>query len=346
MRVLMTGGCGFIGTAIADLMLRRGNQVLNIDRLTYAANPSALQGWMGSDRYRIVKGDICDMAKVLSVFEEFQPDCVIHAAAESSVDRSIDGAAQFLQTNFVGTYTMLEAARHWWAKRKGTYRFHHVSTDEVFGSLGPGDPGVREQTSYAPNSPYAASKAASDHLVRAWGQTYGLPVVTTHSTNSYGPWQFPEKLVPLMITKGAEGEALPLYGAGDNVRDWLHVADHAEAVRVVLEHGNTGETYNVGGSFEQPNVEIVRMICNELDEHMPENAPHERMICHVEDRVAHDWRYAVDTTKIWSDLRWRPEIEFRRGLSRTVDWYLQNRPWWQEIRRKRYRGERLGRQAA
>lgn len=346
MRVLITGGCGFIGTAVVDLMLRRGHQVLNLDKMTYAANLDALEEWEGSARYQILQGDVCDMSLVLSVFEDFQPDCVIHCAAETQVDRSIDGAAQFLQTNFVGTYTMIEAARHWWAGRRGEYRFHQISTDEVDGSLGPNDPAVAENTPFAPNNPYAASKAAASHLVRAWAHTYNLPVVTTHCSNNYGPWQFPEKLIPMMITKGAEGQALPIYGAGDHVRDWLHVSDHAEAVRIVLERGRVGETYNVGGTTEQPNVEVVRMICDELDARLPESAPHARMIQHVEDRAGHDWRNAVDTTKIWRELGWRPETDFKSGLRRTVDWYLAHRPWWQEIRKSRYRGERLGRRVA
>ncbi|MEM7743428.1 MAG: dTDP-glucose 4,6-dehydratase [Pseudomonadota bacterium] len=338
MRVLVTGGCGFIGTAIVDLLLRRGIQVVNLDKLTTSANPAALSEWEGTPRYEVVQGDICDLEKILSVLENFQPDCIIHAAAETDVDRSLQSTAQFLQTNFVGTYTMLEAARHWWAGRGGDYRFLHISTDEVFGGLSDSDPGFSEQSAYAPNSPYAASKAAGDHLVRAWGQTYGLPVVTTHCSNNYGPWQFPEKLIPLMITNGADGEPMAISGAGHIVHDWVHVEDHAQAVRTVLEHGENCATYNIGGSSDQPHVEIVHMICVELDRRFPDRAPHSRMIQHIDDTRAEDARYAVDTSKIWRELRWRPETEFRSGLSRTVDWYLENRPWWQKIRQNRATG--------
>ena len=346
MRVLVTGGCGFIGTAIVDKLLRSGAQVLNLDKLTYAAAPEALGGWTGSERYQIVEGDICDINLVLELFEDFQPDTVINCAAESHVDRSIDSAAVFLQTNFIGTYTMLEAARCWWAGRKGTHRFHQISTDEVYGALGPSDPATREKAPYAPNTPYAASKASADHLVHAWGQTYGLPVVTSHCTNNYGPWQFPEKLIPLMITNGIDGRVLPLYGAGDNIRDWLHVSDHADAVLTVLEHGDSGETYNIGGLREQRNMDVVHLICDELDARLPEDAPHHRMISHVVDRAAHDRRHAVDTSKIATQLGWQPKTDFREGLAETVEWYFENREWWRVIRETRYNGERLGLAAA
>lgn len=327
------------------MLLRRGNQVLNIDKLTDSADLAALSEWEGTPRYTIAQGDVCDLGYVLSVLEDFQPDCIIHAAAETNTDRAVDSTAQFLQTNFIGTYTMLEAARHWWAGRRGDYRFLQISTNEVYGGLSAADPGFSENAAYAPNSPFAASKAAADHLVRAWGQTYGLPVVTTHSSNNYGPWQSPEKLIPLMITNGAEGEALPIKGAGI-VRDWVHVADHAQAVRTVLERGEHCATYNIGGSAEQPHAEIVHMICAELDRRFPERAPHSRMILHSDDQQPDVARQAVDTSKIWRDLRWRPETEFRSGLSKTVDWYLDNRPWWQRIRQTRTDGDRRGQRAA
>ena len=346
MRVLMTGGCGFVGTAIAGTLLRRGYQLLNLDKLTYAAAPEALADWGGSGRYRIVEGDVCDMDLVLSVLEDFQPDSIVHCAAESHVDRSIESAAAFLQTNYIGTYTMHEAARHWWAGRRGGHRFHHISTDEVYGSLKPDAAAFTEATPYAPNSPYAASKAGADHLVRAWGETYGLPVVTTHCSNNFGPWQFPEKLIPLMITKGVEAQPLPVYGSGQNVRDWIHVDDHASAVSTVLEHGKTGETYNIGGASEQTNLDVVQMICAELDRRVPGDAPHASRIRYVEDRPGHDFRYAVDTGKIRRELGWRPRTSFREGLSNTVDWYLSKRGWWQAIRERRYGGQRLGREVA
>jgi dTDP-glucose 4,6-dehydratase len=343
MKILITGGAGFIGSAvIRQLILETDATIVNLDKLTYAATPEALEDCAISPRYRLVEGDIRDRALVMSLFEEHEPDAVMHLAAESHVDRSIDGPADFLQTNIFGTFALLEAARAWRAGRKGDFRFHHISTDEVFGSLGPGDPGFSETTPYAPNSPYSASKAASDHLVRAWGETYGLPVVISNCSNNYGPWQFPEKLIPVMLIAAREGQPLPVYGTGENVRDWLHVEDHARALRAVLEHGATGESYNIGGDAEHRNIDVVRRICALMDEHRPANAPHERLISFVADRPGHDLRYAIDSAKVRRDLGWSPRETFATGLRGTIAWYLENEDWWQGIRQGRYGGQRLG----
>lgn len=347
MGVLITGGSGFVGTAIADLLLRRGIRVLNLDKMTYASNPEALAEWEGSARYEVVHGDVSDLDLVLGLFEQFQPDHVVHCAAETQVPGSRETAAEFLQTNFIGTFTMLEAARHWWAGRKGDHRFHQISTDEVYGRRPADAPAPDESTAFAPNTPYAASKAAACHLVRAWGQTYDLDVVTTTCANEYGPWQYPGKPLPRAITCGAEGA--PLLVSADeacNVRDWVHVADQAEAMRLVLEHGVTGETYNIGGGGAHSGAEIVRMICRELDARLPENAPHARMIEAAPAGPGMNERLSMDTTKIWWDLRWQPEVDFRTGLSRTVDWYLANRTWWETRRPQVGRDGVLGRQAA
>jgi len=345
MKALVTGGCGFIGGAIVRRLLGQGASVVNLDKLSYAATPESLDDWRDCSRYQLVVGDICDAPLVTRLFEETAPDVVIHCAAETHVDRSIDGPAAFLASNVTGTFCMLEAARTWWSGRKGGHRFHHISTDEVYGSLGPRDPAFTEATAYAPSSPYAASKAAADHLVRAWGRTYGLPVVVTNCSNNYGPWQFPEKLIPLMILNGIEGKPLPIYGTGRNIRDWLHVDDHATAVLAVLERGTEGETYNVGGDCEVANLAVVNIICAALDRHFPDAAPHERLVRHVTDRAGHDARYAVDTARLRRELRWRPARNFAEGLAETVEWYLAHRDWWQAIRQTRYDGARLGRVA-
>jgi len=344
MKILVTGGCGFIGSAIVRRLLAEGETVVNVDKLTYAATEETLADHADDPGYRFLKGDICDPILMADLFEEIAPDAVIHCAAESHVDRSIDGPAAFLHTNVTGTFTLLEAARTWWQGRRGPFRFHHISTDEVFGSLGPRDRAFTESSRYVPNSPYSASKAASDHLVRAWGETYGLPVLTTHCSNNYGPWQFPEKLIPLMILNALDGRTLPVYGAGTNLRDWIHVDDHADAVLTVLRRGAPGETYNIGGQTELQNIDVVRAICAELDRRQPAAAPHAALIRHVADRAGHDQRYAVDIGKIGADLGWAPTIGFAEGLAATVDWYIRNQPWWDAIRARRYGGERLGRQ--
>ena len=343
MKILVTGGAGFIGSAVIRQLIRETDAtVVNLDKLTYAATPEALEDCAESPRYQLVTGDICDRALVTSLFEEHQPDAVMHLAAESHVDRSIDGPADFLQTNIFGTFTVLEAARAWRAGRKGEFRFHHISTDEVYGALGPDDAAFSETTAYAPNSPYSASKAASDHLVRAWGETYALPVVTSNCSNNYGPWQFPEKLIPVMLIAAFEGRPLPVYGAGENIRDWLHVEDHARALRLVLERGTIGESYNIGGDAERRNIDVVRQICELMDEHLPAAAPHDRLISFVADRPGHDMRYAVDSSKIRRELGWSPSETFETGLGGTIAWYLDNASWWQDIRQDSNRGQRLG----
>ena len=343
MKLLVTGGAGFIGSAVIRQVIRQTDwQVVNLDKLTYAATPEALEDCASDPRYRLIEGDICDRTLVTGLFEEHVPDAVMHLAAESHVDRSIDGPADFLQTNVIGTFTLLEAARAWWAERKGDFRFHHISTDEVYGSLGTDDPAFNETTAYAPNSPYSASKAASDHLVRAWGETYGLPVVTTNCSNNYGPWQFPEKMIPVMAIAAAEGRDLPVYGKGENVRDWLHVEDHARALRLVLEKGAPGQVYTIGGDAERRNIDVVRAICTLMDQRNPDSAPHDRLIRFVADRPGHDLRYAVASARIRDELGWAPEHTFETGLAETIDWYLENSDWWKAIRAGRYDGERLG----
>ncbi|WP_372400618.1 dTDP-glucose 4,6-dehydratase (plasmid) [Azospirillum sp. HJ39] len=345
-RILVTGGAGFIGSAVVRQLLAETDAfVVNVDKLTYAANLSSLPGAEGHPRYAFEKVDICDAAELHRVFDTHRPDAVMHLAAESHVDRSIDGPGEFIQTNVVGTFRLLEAARGYWsalpAERKERFRFHHISTDEVFGTLGE-DGFFTETTAYSPNSPYSASKASSDHLVRAWHETYGLPVVLTNCSNNYGPYHFPEKLIPLMILKGLAGEKLPVYGKGDNIRDWLYVEDHARALRLVLEKGKIGESYNIGGHNERTNLEVVRAICAHLDEMDPAGAPHDRLISFVTDRPGHDKRYAIDAGKIERDLGWTPLETFESGLRKTVAWYLENRDWWQAILNGSYQGERLG----
>ncbi len=330
-KILITGGAGFIGSAvIRQLITETDATVINVDKLTYAGNLQSLISVADNPRYCFEHVDICDAAKVASLFNEHQPDAVMHLAAESHVDRSITGPAAFIETNIIGTYTLLNAAREYWnelsAERKNTFRFHHISTDEVYGSLG--ETGFfTENTAYQPNSPYSASKASSDHLVRAWHHTYGLPVVTTNCSNNYGPYHFPEKLIPLIILNACKGKLLPIYGKGDNIRDWLYVDDHARALRLVLEQGRVGETYNIGGWNEKTNLEVVHAICTILDELRPQGAPYASLVTYVQDRPGHDHRYAIDAGKIAHELGWKPLETFETGLRKTVQWYLTNTDW-------------------
>ena len=348
MRILVTGGAGFIGSALVrHLIGETSHEVLNLDKLTYAGLLSSLAPIDGNPRYRFVKGDICDAALVARLLAEFQPDVIAHLAAESHVDRSIDGPGEFIQTNLVGTFTMLNQALGYWRglseQRRTAFRFHHISTDEVFGSLG--DEGFfTETTPYDPRSPYSASKAGSDHLVRAWGHTYGLPVLVTNCSNNYGPYHFPEKLIPLVIIRALAGEPLPVYGDGSNVRDWLYVEDHARALRAVFERGRPGETYNVGGNSERRNLEVVETICATLDRLSPraDGKPYSSQITFVADRPGHDHRYAIDASKIRAELGWEPQARFEDGIERTVGWYLENRDWWGDILAGRYDTGRLG----
>jgi dTDP-glucose 4,6-dehydratase len=346
MKVLVTGGAGFIGSAVVRKLVLQGlAEVVTVDALTYAGNLASLAPVMEDRRHRFVQADIRDGEVMTSLLEAEAPDAVMHLAAESHVDRSIDGPAAFIDTNIVGTYTLLEAVRGYWSglpvSRKEAFRFHHVSTDEVYGSLGPTG-AFKETTAYAPNSPYSASKAASDHLVRAWHHTYGLPVVTTNCSNNYGPYQFPEKLIPLMILNGLEEKPLPVYGAGANIRDWLHVEDHADALWLVLTRGTPGQVYNIGGDAERRNIDVVHLICDLLDEAVPGGKPRRELIEFVTDRPGHDARYAMDISRIAAELDWRPGYSFESGLRQTLDWYLANRSWWEAIRSGQYRGDRLG----
>jgi len=346
LRVLVTGGAGFIGSAVVRHGLaNRLGQVFVLDAMTYAANPLTLKPHHGHSDFGLIERDICDAEAVRAAFEQVQPDAVMHLAAESHVDRSIDGPGQFVQTNVVGTQVLLSAALDYWqalpADRRAAFRFHHISTDEVFGSLG--EEGMfSEDTAYNPRSPYSASKAASDHLVRAWGHTYGLPVVLTNCSNNYGPFQFPEKLIPLVILRGLRGEAMPVYGDGLNVRDWLYVDDHAEALWTALLKGEPGATYLIGGECERRNIDVVRAIARTLDEFRPVGAPHERLIEFVTDRPGHDRRYAIDTSGARERLGWKPSTGFEAGIRRTVEWYLDNEAWWRPIVEGSYRLDRLG----
>lgn len=344
MRIIVTGGAGFIGSALVRHLVTSGNEVLTIDSLTYAGNRASLREVEDSPYHSFLHADICDRAAMDSAISGFGPDRVMHLAAESHVDRSITGAADFVQTNVVGTFTLLEAARGYWngldSDAKAAFRFLHVSTDEVYGSLG--DEGLFEETTpYDPSSPYSASKAASDHLAKAWHRTYGLPVVVSNCSNNYGPYHFPEKLIPLTILNALSGRELPVYGAGENVRDWLYVEDHARALDLIAERGRPGETYNVGGRNERRNIDVVRRICDALDAAQPSGAPHDGLIRFVTDRPGHDARYAIDATKLESELGWRAQETFETGIAKTVQWYLDNAWWWQPLR-DRYDGERLG----
>jgi dTDP-glucose 4,6-dehydratase len=346
-KILITGGAGFIGSWLVRHLIEAADAlVINVDKLTYAADPAAGAFEAKRRNYQFEQADICDQPRIDALFDRFEPDAVMHLAAESHVDRSIDDAGNFIQTNIVGTYTLLEAARRYWSgltpDRQRTFRFHHVSTDEVYGSLGNEGKFV-ETRAYQPNSPYSASKAASDHLARAWFSTYGLPVVISNCSNNYGPYQFPEKLIPLIIGKAMLREPLPVYGRGDNVRDWLYVEDHVRGLLKVCFEGRVGETYNIGGGNELTNLEVVQRVCDHIDEILPSGEqPRRSLIKFVEDRPGHDHRYAIDATKIRRELGWTPQESFDSGLSKTVKWYLENNDWWRRIREHRYRGERLG----
>ena len=343
MKLLVTGGAGFIGSAVVRQAVAAGHEVVNLDALTYAACLANVASVAEAPGYRFVQGDVRDGALLETVFVEHCPDAVMHLAAESHVDRSIDGPGAFIETNVIGTYTLLQAARGYWERqgRPEAFRFHHISTDEVFGSLG-ADGQFTEETPYDPRSPYSASKASSDHLVRAWGHTYGLPVVLSNCSNNYGPYHFPEKLIPVVILNALAGKPIPVYGAGENVRDWLFVEDHADALLTVVSKGQVGRSYNIGGENEARNIDLVRMICALMDEMVPEGAPHDRLISFVEDRPGHDLRYAIDPKRMRGELGWRPSVTLEEGLRRTVRWYLDNRDWWQALQGRDGVGQRLG----
>jgi dTDP-glucose 4,6-dehydratase len=346
MRILVTGGAGFIGSALVRHLIRDvGAEVLTFDKLTYAGNLANLRDVEDSPNHRFVRADICDRAAVATAFQEFQPDRIYHLAAESHVDRSIDGSADFIATNIVGTHTLLEASRHYWlnldAERKSKFRFLHISTDEVYGSLGA--TGLfSETTPYDPSSPYSASKAASDHLVMAWHRTYGLPVNISNCSNNYGPYHFPEKLIPLTVLNAIHGQPLPVYGNGSNVRDWLYVEDHARALHLIASRGSPGEKYNVGGHNERRNIDVVTTICRILDRVRPGPQPYESLIRFVQDRPGHDYRYAIDASRIENELGWRARESFESGVEKTVLWYIENEWWWRPLRQNVYAGERLG----
>lgn len=344
MKLLVTGGAGFIGSAVVRLAVARGHEVVNLDALTYAACLENVASVSASPLYSFEQADIRDLPALEAIFQKHQPDAVMHLAAESHVDRSIDGPQAFIETNVMGTYNMLQAARHYWegcGKRKA-FRFHHISTDEVFGSLGATGQ-FTEETPYDPRSPYSASKASSDHLVRAWAETYGLPVVLTNCSNNYGPFHFPEKLIPVVILSALAGKPIPIYGKGENVRDWLYVEDHADALLLVLEKGAVGRSYNIGGENERSNLELVQTICTILDTLKPASAPYADLIEFVTDRPGHDLRYAIDPTRIREELGWRPSVTVEEGLEKTVRWYLENEEWWQPLLGRAGVGERLGR---
>lgn len=351
MKILVTGGAGFIGSAIVRHIINNTqDSVINVDKLTYAGNLESLQMVENHSRYIFEHVDICNRAELERVFAQYQPDAVMHLAAESHVDRSIDGPAAFIETNIVGTYTLLEAARAYWNSldidKKSLFRFHHISTDEVYGDLEGTDDLFTETTPYSPSSPYSASKASSDHLVRAWLRTYGLPTIVTNCSNNYGPFHFPEKLIPLMILNALEGKPLPVYGNGQQIRDWLFVEDHARALYKVVTEGKVGETYNIGGHNEKANIDVVRTICSLLEELVP-NKPagvkkYEDLITYVTDRPGHDVRYAIDATKIGRELGWQPQETFETGIRKTVEWYLNNTEWWSRVLDGSYNRERLG----
>jgi dTDP-glucose 4,6-dehydratase len=345
MKIVVTGGAGFIGSALARLLVGRGDDVVVVDKLTYAGHLSSLRAIAQNPRFAFVEADICDAAAMAKALGEHAPDTVMHLAAESHVDRSITGAADFVTTNVVGAFTLLEAARAYWEglprARGDRFRFLHVSTDEVYGSLG-ATGAFRESTPYDPHSPYAASKAAADHFARAWGHTYGLPVLVSNCSNNYGPHHLPEKLIPLTILNALEEKPLPVYGDGGNVRDWLYVEDHARALALIAERGQPGQSYNIGGGNERTNLEVVEAICDLLDARRPVSQPRRRLITFAPDRPGHDRRYAIDAAKLRAELGWRPEMDFATGLARTVDWYLANEWWWAPLRADGHGRERLG----
>lgn len=351
MNILVTGGAGFIGSAvIRNIIKNTDDSIVNVDKLTYAGNVESLSEIENNERYTFEQVDICNRAELDRVFEQYQPDAVMHLAAESHVDRSIDGPAEFIETNIVGTYQLLEATRQYWNQldeaRKSAFRFHHISTDEVYGDLESPEDLFTETTSYAPSSPYSASKASSDHLVRSWHRTYGLPTLITNCSNNYGPYHFPEKLIPLVILNALEGKPLPVYGNGMQIRDWLYVEDHARALYKVVTEGVVGETYNIGGHNEKANIDVVKTICSLLEELVP-NKPdgigsYKGLITYVKDRPGHDLRYAIDATKIEKELNWTPTETFETGLRNTVEWYLNNRTWWTRVLDGSYSRERLG----
>ncbi|WP_284163839.1 dTDP-glucose 4,6-dehydratase [Frigidibacter sp. SD6-1] len=343
MKLLVTGGAGFIGSAVVRRAINAGHSVVNLDKLTYAGSLTNVAEVSASPNYAFEQADICDRPRIDTILAKHQPDAIMHLAAESHVDRSIDGPDTFIQTNINGTYVMLEAARTYWAARgrPADFRFHHISTDEVFGSLGPTGK-FTEETPYDPRSPYSASKAASDHLVRAWHETYGLPVVLTNCSNNYGPYHFPEKLIPVVILKALAGAPIPIYGKGDNIRDWLFVEDHADALLLVVQKGALGRSYNIGGENEASNLDLVQKICAILDEKRPGNAPYAEQITFVADRPGHDQRYAIDPSRIREELGWRPSVTIDEGLEKTVQWFLEHEDWWRALQDRDGVGQRLG----
>ncbi|MEM9280238.1 MAG: dTDP-glucose 4,6-dehydratase [Verrucomicrobiota bacterium] len=345
-RIIITGAAGFIGSAVVNEALNRGHEVLGVDKLTYAGNPNSLKAFADRSDFRLEVEDICDRERMRSIFQSFRPEAIMHLAAESHVDRSIDGPGDFIRTNIDGTYVLLEVAREWYTESNSRFRFHHVSTDEVYGDLDGADDLFTEETPYQPSSPYSASKAASDHLVRAWGRTFGLPMVVTNCSNNYGPRQFPEKLIPHMILNALSGQPLPVYGDGSQIRDWLYVEDHAVALLEVLEKGANGETYNIGGHNEMKNLEVVLALCDLLEEQVPDamldGKSFRDLITFVEDRPGHDRRYAIDASKMEQQLGWKPAETFETGLRKTVRWYLENRDWWEAILDGSYQLKRLG----
>ncbi|RLA76533.1 MAG: dTDP-glucose 4,6-dehydratase [Epsilonproteobacteria bacterium] len=347
MKFLVTGGAGFIGSAvIRHLINESDHSIVNVDKLTYAGNLDSLESISHSDRYAFEQVDICDAKAIKAVYDKHQPDIVMHLAAESHVDRSIDGPGEFIHTNILGTYTLLDQARAYWIgldqEKKEGFRFHHISTDEVYGDLEGTDDLFTETTPYAPSSPYSASKASSDHLVRAWQRTYGLPTLVTNCSNNYGPYHFPEKLIPLIILNALEGKALPVYGKGEQIRDWLYVEDHARALVIVATQGKVAETYNIGGHNEKQNIDVVETICDILDKKVPADKPYKNLITFVTDRPGHDIRYAIDASKIARELGWEPKETFETGLEKTVQWYLENSDWWHAVQDGSYQRERLG----
>ena len=347
MKILVTGGCGFIGSNLVRMLVKeKGESVVNLDKLTYAGNAESIFDLNGNPNYEFEQVDLCHVEALNEIFSKHQPDAVMHLAAESHVDRSIDGPGEFIQTNIVGTFNLLQVALGYWRElegvRKEAFRFVHVSTDEVFGSLDADAPGFSETTSYNPHSPYSASKAASDHLARAWADTYRLPVIVTNCSNNYGPFQFPEKLIPVVILKCLRRDSIPVYGKGENIRDWLYVQDHAEALYCVLTSGSIGETYNIGGNNERQNIELVRFVCKLMDELFPSEQPYSELITFVTDRPGHDMRYAINSTKIRDKLGWEPKEDFESGFRKTVMWYLENQNWMDRILSGDYKLERIG----